>query len=153
MNQFFRISAIVMASFLAFTACSDDDEVTPEEQLTPYEETLQLITNNSSKDWRLVKVLENSVDETEECALDNIYTFKSDLTWIEDINETPCWDEDENATYTFDISEDGSQMLEIGDTPYDLENLTETTMEFHYKYFTDDEPDSVSVEVHFETIN
>ncbi|UII29063.1 hypothetical protein LVD15_11720 [Fulvivirga maritima] len=145
MNQFFRISAIVTASFLAFTACSDDDDddVAPEEQQTPYEETLELVTNNSSKDWSQVKVIYTGEDETEECGLDDIYTFNAGLTWSHDINETKCSEFSEDEEGSFGISDDGQEIV-ISGARFELRNLTDTTMEF----YTD--ADNIS---YFEAIN
>ncbi|UII27636.1 hypothetical protein LVD15_04200 [Fulvivirga maritima] len=76
MNQFFRISAIVMASFLGFTACSDDDndDIAPDDPIEEPEENL-IITKLTAHEWRENRFITSIGDEIDDCYKDDVYRF------------------------------------------------------------------------------
>jgi hypothetical protein len=75
----------VLAMSLVFVACKKDEDDSPT--------NTQLLTNGSSKTWRIDKVLVDGVDVTTSvgaCSLDDNFVFNGDMTYEQNEGETKC---------------------------------------------------------------
>lgn len=86
----FKKSLLVLtaSAVLIFSGCSKDDD---NSSSTPTQTNLQLLTAHG---WRMTNFYVNGIDVTSTyytaCELDNILTFNTDYTYVEDEGATKC---------------------------------------------------------------
>lgn len=105
------------ALLLFFSQCKKDEDNTSSN--TPAKNNIELLTNNSNKDWKLVSTLFNGNQVLQVCETDNTYTFYADGRFVLDFGINKCSSsetQNEQRTWTFTNNETSMRWITKSDT-------------------------------------
>lgn len=105
---------------LLFSQCKKDENNTPANTIT--KSNIELLTNNSNKDWKLTSTLLNGNQVLQVCETDNTYTFYNDGRFVLNFGINKCSSsetQNENRTWVFTENETKMRWITKTDT-FDL---------------------------------
>jgi hypothetical protein len=123
---------LLLCAFMVFAGCKKDENSTPSGTTPTAKTKLELLTNGSSKDWKIVSSLFNGNESLQGCEKDNTYTFHADGKYILDYGTDKCNGNENsiaNNTWEFKNNETEIQWVTtIGTFDLQLIELTETIL-------------------------
>lgn len=110
----------IFALSLVAVSCKKDEDDSPSKT--------QLLTNGSSKTWKINKALIDGQDVTsifDDCTLDDNFIFRSDFTYEENEGETKCDSADAQIgdTGVWAFAENETKLISISDGEADTVNI------------------------------
>lgn len=133
-SRFTQSFALLLLSAAVFTGCSKTAAKTKTELLTNTSWTQTVNGYDNNLNW----TIESSESYLYSCDKDNVWTFKSDGTLIEDESTVRCYSAT-GYSYKWQLASDDNKIVIDGRT-YTIKTLDSYTLEVYYDYQSSNGP-------------